>query len=101
MPGWLSKVGSQVGVMASPWYGISPKLVTRPSTITGRTTQKVGSFGGIDHPVGSAPAAPSSVTLQSVEPWSNTQLWPPPVSGRVGSLFSETEVSGTHMEAVV
>src|SRR5262249_35826385 len=69
--------------------------------MTGRITQKFGKFGSIIQPVGKEFAGPVSVTLQSVEPWSKTQLWPPPVSGLDGSLCSKTEVSGTHTEPVV
>src|SRR5262245_34354297 len=55
-------------------------------------------MGGIAHAVGVPPAGPTSISLHSVEPWSNTQLCPPPVSGWVGSLSSETELSGMKID---
>src|ERR1700743_1179521 len=98
--GTARSVGSQVGVMTSPWKGISPRLTTCPFAMTGRITQSVGLFGGICHDVATWPGGPTSVTLQSVDPWSNTQLWPAPVRGCDGSLCSLTDVSGTHSEPV-
>src|SRR5512135_3235509 len=80
---------------------MSPRFLKTPPWTIGSTTQSVGLLGGIDQPVATAPAAPMSVSLQRVEPWSNTQLWPPPVSGWVGSLCSFTEVSGIHSEPAV
>src|SRR4029077_7849043 len=91
-------VGSQVGVMTSPWNGISPKLVTRPLEMIGRRTQLVDALGGIAHPVATAPPGPTSVSLHSVEPGSYTQLWPPAVSGCAGSLCSLTDESGMNSE---
>src|SRR6516162_5495720 len=63
--------------------------------------QSVRSNGGIVHPVGVPPAGPTSISLQSVEPWSNTQLCPPPVTGSAGLLCSKTELSGTKIEPAV
>src|SRR5690348_2095658 len=80
---------------------MSPTLTTMPPLMTGSRTQFVGLFGGIDQPVARLPPGPVSTSLHSVEPWSNTQLWPPPVKGWVGSLNSLTEVSGTHTEPAV
>jgi hypothetical protein len=70
----------------------------------GRMTQSVAVFGGMLQPVAMpvlGSAGPTSVSLQSVEPWSNTQLWPPPVSGPAGSLNSFTELSGMKTEPAV
>ena len=69
-----------------------------PFLMIGRMTQSVGLFGGIAHPVATALPDPRSVTLQSVEPWSNTQLCPLCVRGFAGSLFSCTELSGMNSE---
>src|SRR3984885_2812924 len=91
-------VGSQGGVITEPWKGISPRLVTVPFLMIGRMTQSVGLFGGIAHPVATALPDPRSVILQSVEPWSNTQLCPLCVRGFAGSLFSCTELSGMNSE---
>src|SRR5215475_7991957 len=79
---------------------MSPRLVTLPFLTTGRTMQSVAVFGGICQPVDSPvfESLPTSVSLQSVEPWSNTQLCPPPVSGSAGLLCSCTEVSGMNTE---
>src|SRR6516225_8592617 len=79
---------------------MSPRLVTVPFLTTGRMMQSVAVFGGICQPVDSpvVGSLPTSVTLQSVEPWSNTQLCPPPVSGCAGSLCSWTELSGMNTE---
>jgi hypothetical protein len=78
----LSSVGSQTGVTTEPWNGMSPRLTTLPFLMTGRTTQSVEVFGGRIHAV--VPAAlPASPCLQSVEPWSQAQLCPPPVGAPV------------------
>ncbi len=66
--------------------------------MTGRRTQSVAVFGGIVQPVATAPGPPVSVSLQSVEPWSNTQLCPPPVRGSAGLFSSFTELSGMKIE---
>ena len=66
-------------MITSPLNGISPYLTTLPALMTG----------------------PRSVRLQSVEPWSNIQLCPPPVRGFVGLLCSFTELSGTNREPAV
>src|SRR5262249_34671161 len=58
----------------------------------------VRSTGGIDQAVTGPLAPPTSVSLQVVEPWSNTQSWPPEVNGSSGLLCSLTETSGTHTE---
>src|SRR5215831_11149759 len=80
---------------------MSPTLTILPPLITGRTMQSVGVFGGMVQAVATAPGAPRSVSLQSVEPWSNTQLCPPPVKGWLGSLFSWVDRSGTNTEPAV
>src|SRR5471032_3229567 len=82
---------------------MSPRLVTRPPLMIGRTTQSDAVFGGMFHPVARpvTGSTPVSVSLQSVEPWSNTQLCPPPVSGWAESLCSLTEVSGMKIEPAV
>src|SRR5262249_29206616 len=67
----------------------------------GRRKQSVALFGGIDHAVIGPLAPPTSVSLQVEEPWSNTQSWPPPVSGSLRLLCSLTEISGTHAEPSV
>jgi hypothetical protein len=73
---------------------MSPMLVTLPPLMIGRMTQSVAVFGGIVQPVATPLPGPMSVSLQRVEPWSNTQLCPPPVSGFFGSLASWVEASG-------
>ena len=78
----LSLVGSQTGVTTEPWNGMSPRLVTLPFLMIGRTMQSVEVFGGRIHAV--VPVAlPASPSLQSVEPWSKAQLCPPPVGAPV------------------
>src|SRR5215472_5044901 len=67
----------------------------------GRKVQSTGKAAGFNHAVGAPPAGPESVCLQVVEPWSNAQLCPPPVSGCAGSLCSKTELSGTKIEPAV
>src|ERR1700724_2378182 len=42
----LSLVVSQTGVTTEPWNGMSPRLVTLPFLMTGRTMQSVEVFGG-------------------------------------------------------
>src|SRR5215470_4407178 len=79
---------------------MSPKLIVMPPLSNGRIRQPAP-FGGICHAVGVPPAGPVSVSLQSVVPWSNTQLCPPPVDGCVGSLCSKTELSGMKIDPVV
>jgi hypothetical protein len=74
-------------------------------------------FGGMDQPDGAPPGTPVSVSLQVVEPWSNTQLCPPtaatgiparplPFNAMVlvpltGSLFSKLELSGMKTDPAV
>src|SRR5262252_1132309 len=70
--------------------------------IIGRNRQSPCALStGIAHAVGVPPAGPVSVSLQVVEPWSNAQLCPPPVTGCAGSLCSKTELSGTKTEPAV
>ena len=76
-------------------------LTTAPFLITGSSTQLAELAGGRFQPVAGAPPGPVLFTRQRVEPWSNTQLWPPPVSGCVGSSFSFAELSGTNTEPMV
>src|SRR5215472_3746534 len=94
--------------MTSPWKGMSVKLtkcgvggLPDDPLMTGRKMQFPGVSCGITHAVGVPPAGPVSVALQSVEPWSNTQLCPPPVTGWRVSLCSKTELSGTKIEPAV
>src|SRR5215468_8327384 len=79
---------------------MSPKLIVMPPLSNGRIRQPAP-FGGICHAVGVPPAGPVSVSLQVVEPWSNAQLCPPPVTGCAGSLCSKAELSGTKTEPAV
>src|SRR5215467_11699594 len=77
--------------------------------MAGRKMQPASAGDGSAHAVGVPPAGPVSITLQSVvvgvmgvvngrSSLLNAQLCPPPVSGWVGSLCSETELSGTKIE---
>src|SRR5215471_13294336 len=74
--------------------------MTEPLKI-GRIMQSVKLITGIAQAVGGPLAPPTSVSLQVAVPWSNTQSWPPPVSGSPGLLCSLTEMSGTHTEPSV
>src|SRR5262249_49909868 len=67
----------------------------------GRIMQSVKLITGIAQAVGGPLAPPTSVSLQVAVPWSNTQSWPPPVSGSPGLLCSLTEMSGTPTEPSV
>src|SRR5215469_3575285 len=69
--------------------------------MTGRRMQSVRLTGGIDQDTTGPLAPPTSVSLQVVEPWSNTQSWPPEVNGSSGLLCSLTETSGIHAEPSV